>query len=303
MDFAHNFIRYLEAKKAIDDRSLNRHVWSTMAEGVCRIQEQRDVAILEVGCGIGTMVERMIDAGLLTRAFYTALDVQPDCITEADTRLCTYTNKRGLVRTESTPGIISLRRADQHIDLEFVGIDAFDFIASRGAGQAYDLLIAHAFLDLVDLESGLRRLVSAICPGGLLYLTLNFDGATIFEPAIEPFLDAEIERLYHASMDEIQSGRSRTGRRILACLSDLGIPILAAGSSDWVLYAGPQGFSPEEAYFLRFIIETVGRALAGSNDMDGAKLRGWLEKRRMMVETGELVYIAHQLDVLGRVRL
>ncbi|MCG6536524.1 MAG: class I SAM-dependent methyltransferase, partial [Syntrophales bacterium LBB04] len=267
------------------------------------LQEQRDIEVLEVGCGIGTMVERMIDAGLLTRAFYTALDVQPDHITEARSRLCAYANKKGLETHDGTPGIISLRRAGQHIDVQFVGIDAFDFIASRGDRRAYDLLAAHAFLDLVDLESGLRRLVSAIRPGGLLYLTLNFDGATIFEPPVDPFLDAEIERLYHASMDDTQRGRSSTGRRILACLFELDVPILAAGSSDWVLYPGRQGFSPEESYFLRFIIETVGRALVGKCDLDGATLGGWLEKRHTMVENGQLIYIAHQLDVLGRIPL
>ena len=107
--------------------------------------------------------------------------------------------------------------------------------------RCYDLIVAHAFLDLVDLDSALHKLLTLVRPGGLFYFTLNFDGATIFEPQIDPALDQQIEELYHQTMDLRQPGSrpsrmSRTGRRLLVSLTRAGLTILRAGSSDWVIH-------------------------------------------------------------------
>ncbi len=61
------------------------------------------------------------------------------------------------------------------------------------------------------------RAFSVLKPGGMFYFTINFDGATLFQPEISPYLDAKIESLYHRTMDERvtngkPSGDSRTGR-------------------------------------------------------------------------------------------
>ena len=72
---------------------------------------------------------------------------------------------------------------------------------------------------------------------------------------------------YHRDMDErIRYGRpageSRTGRRMFHHLRAAGAPALAAGSSDWVVYAGQDGNYPgDEAYFLRSILNTIQNAL------------------------------------------
>jgi len=42
------------------------------------------------------------------------------------------------------------------------------------------------------------------------------------------------------------------------------VDILDAGSSDWVIFAGPQGYPSDEAYFLHFIIHTIGTACEGT---------------------------------------
>ncbi|GEM_PF-5039026 len=46
----------------------------------------------------------------------------------------------------------------------------------------------------------------------LAWLTVNFDGLTALEPPIDPALDEQIERLYHATMDSrTTGGRLRLG--------------------------------------------------------------------------------------------
>jgi hypothetical protein len=98
------------------------------------------------------------------------------------------------------------------------------------------------------------------------------------------------------------AGESRTGRRLFHHLRDAGAPALAAGSSDWVVSAGPDGNYPgDEAYFLRSILDTIRDALRNHQDrVEPADLADWLAERGRQLAAGELVYIAHQLDFVGR---
>ena len=75
---------------------------------------------------------------------------------------------------------------------------------SRPGGEnrhRFDLIIAHALLDLLHLPAALPVLLQMVRPAGLFYFSINFDGATLFLPEIDPELDAQIEALYHRSMD------------------------------------------------------------------------------------------------------
>jgi hypothetical protein len=169
------------------------------------------------------------------------------------------------------------------------------------------VLIAHAVLDLLDLPRAMPPLLSLLKPGGLCYFTLNFDGATIFEPAIDPLFDAAVEHLYHQTMDERvvngqPSGDSRSGRRLFQILRQNSADILAAGSSDWVVFADHAGYRGDEAYFLHFIVDTVRAALEHHPQLAPrqAEFLAWIERRHLQIDRGELIYIAHQLDFLGR---
>ena len=52
--------------------------------------------IVEIGCGIGTMVERLWDWGLVSKAAYTAIDREPALIAEARVRLEEFARCRHL---------------------------------------------------------------------------------------------------------------------------------------------------------------------------------------------------------------
>lgn len=278
MAIVYSFPRYLAAKKSVDDRALNWHVWQAMAEAL-----PAPARILEIGAGIGTMVERFEEHGLLAGREYTAVDNQPDNMTTARRRLGHLPN-------------------DIHLETS----DLFDFIRREQGKQTWDLLIAHAFLDLMDIPATLPQLFSLLKPGGHFYFTINFDGATILQPAINPVLDAQIEQLYHQTMDaRITAGRpsgdSRSGRHLFYHLRQAGGKILAAGSSDWVVFAGADGYPADEAYFLHFIIHTMEQALAVHPELDAARFADWIAQRQRQIKSGDLVYIAHQIDFWGRV--
>jgi len=301
---APDFIRYLAAKKGLDDRSLNRRVWDHLARAVRDRPDPAPLRVLEVGCGIGTMVERLLDRGLLTRAAYTGIDVEPEFIRAATERLRSYAAARHVLLAEESGGVLLFSTPGQEVRITLEVADLFDFLGHEPGKSAWDLLVAHAVLDLIDLPTALPRLLAHLSPGGLFYFSLNFDGATTFEPPIDPDLDALIEALYHRTMDTRSrqgqpSGSSLTGRRLFGRLKEAGARVVAAGSSDWVVFPGPDGYSGDEAYFLHFIIDTISRALHGHPELAGSGFQAWVARRHRQIESAELTYIAHQLDFLG----
>jgi SAM-dependent methyltransferase len=297
--------RYLAAKKSVDDRAVNRRVLQTL-QSLLSGAGPDPLRILEVGAGIGTMIERLVDWRVLSRATYVAVDADPDAVSEACRRLPQWADHCGYDLNIESGHKMSVRTTGQEILVEFETAELSDFMARQGTHRSWDLILANALLDLVDLPSTLPALCSGVQPGGLVYFTTNFDGVTILQPDIDPLLDPEIMSLYHETMDRrIVSGKpagdSRTGRHLFDHLRTCGVQILDAGSSDWVVFPGPHGYPDDEAYFLHHIIHTIANALRGCPDVDGRRLAAWIAERHTQIERSTLVYIAHQLDLLGRV--
>jgi SAM-dependent methyltransferase len=298
----YSFQRYLSAKKSVDDRALNRRVWERMAAS---LPSGRPLQVLEMGAGIGTMVERMLDWGALRHAEYTAIDSMPENIAAARLRLARWGEQHSLRVSQPMPDRLLLEGAGVRLSVRLLAIDLFDFIREHARTRHWDLLVAHAFLDLVDIPSTLPQLVNLVHPGGLFYFTINFDGDTIFQPEIDPAFDAHVESCYHRSMDErltggMPSGDSRSGRHLFGHLSRQGLRLLDAGASDWIVFAGELGYPQDEAYFLHFILHAMQQALQSHPDLEQARFSAWIAARHAQVERGELLYIAHQLDLLAQ---
>ena len=304
----YTFTRYLAAKKSVDDRALNHVVWQQLVDRQAARQATRPLEVLEIGAGIGTMVERLVDGGVLTQANYRALDALAENSGAAAQRLTQWGTAQGLQVTSVGVDDLHLRGATLDLRLQLTTADLFALLASPGhtesAAGRYDLLIAHAFLDLVDIPSTLPRLRALLAPGGCAWFTINFDGATILQPTIDPAYDELLETLYHGTMDNRlvagkPSGDSRSGRHLFGNLAASGFRCLAAGSSDWVVFAGPNGYIDDESYFLHFIIDTMRGALLDHPALPNrAQFLAWIDQRHRQIEGGELVYIAHQLDFL-----
>ncbi len=309
MEFSnpYSFTRYLSAKKTVDDRALNKTVLQSLMAALSVLPDNEPVRILEIGAGIGTMVERALDWGIVRRAEYTALDAEPENISEAMTRLPIWAQGSGVLVERETPERILLKKDHTDVAVCFERADVFDFMA-RGADHGkWDLLVANAFLDLVDVPATLPDLLALLKPGGLFYFTVTFDGGTILQPELNPELDAQVEALYHETMDRRiirgkRSGDSRTGRHFFHHATAAGANIVAAGSSDWVVFAGLEGYPADEAYFLHFIVDTMAGALKGHPELDQKRFAHWIAQRHVQVDQGTLVYIAHQMDFFGTTR-
>jgi SAM-dependent methyltransferase len=300
----YSFLRYLSAKKTVDDRALNRYVWETLARQLP--PSSTPLHILEIGAGTGAMLARMLDWRLLSQTDYTAIDAQPENIAEALASLPDWAESHHYRVDRVGPTALSLAKGSQQTTACFEAIDLFDFIKKEGSQRRWDLLAAHAFLDLIDLSASLPQILNLLRLGGLFYFTINFDGLTLLEPAIDPVFDELILELYHRSMDERliagkPSGDSRAGRHLFNHLRAAGAEILAAGASDWVVFPHQGVYPADEAYFLHHVIHFFEDALHGRPELDPQRFKTWLTERHAQINHGELTYIAHQLDFVGRV--
>jgi hypothetical protein len=291
---ASGYARYLAAKTTVDDRALNRHVLAELR----RLMPAGAPRVLEVGAGLGTMVARLMDWGAVSAGEYILLDADRHLLDCSGQWLRDWAAARGL-RSDLLPDGVQV--GDLRVRLVHAELGGY---LEADHGALADVLIANAVLDLVDVPAVLPGLLRLLVPGGVYWFTINYDGESIFMPG-HPH-DGKVMQAYHRDMDErIRYGRpagdSRTGRRLFHNLRAAGAPALAAGSSDWVVSAGPDGNYPgDEAYFLGSILSTIRSALRSRQAwVEPGDLADWLAVRGRQLAAGELVYLAHQLDFVG----
>jgi hypothetical protein len=290
----YSFPHYLLSKQSVDDRALNRTVLDSLKSNL----PADPIRIIEVGAGIGTMLTRLLRWDVVAKADYILVDEMAENIQTAREWIPLWAFESGLSveRIEQD----QLRVFDQTHDvrIRFECADVFDFIKQNK--EPADLLIAHAFLDLLPMPESMPSLLALT--RHLAWLTINFDGVTSLEPTIDAALDERIERLYHTTMDtRVTGGDSRAGRHLFSHLRKAGAKVLAAGASDWVVHSVHGKYPADEEYFLNFIIHFFEESLTGHAELDSSAFANWLKERRAQIERGELVYIAHQMDFLARV--
>ncbi|WKZ35625.1 MAG: hypothetical protein QY332_18605 [Anaerolineales bacterium] len=287
----YSFPRYLLSKQSVDDRALNKDVFNTLKAQL----PQTPIRIIEVGAGIGTMVKRLASWDVICKAEYVLVDEMAENVEYASAWIPQWAEGAGLSVEGSAENQLRLLDASRDIRIRLERADVFDFIQKNKTPA--DLLIAHAFLDLLPMPESLEKLLTLT--NGLAWLTLNFDGMTTFEPTIDAALDETIERLYHGTMDMRPSGgSSKSGRYLFSHVQPAGAEILAAGASDWVVHGTNGKYPQDEAYFLYFILHFFEESLRGNTELNENVFADWLKKRHQQIERGELTYVAHQLDFL-----
>lgn len=300
------YSRYLAAKKQVDDRALNQNVWRALAEEVSALHLDRHVRVLEVGAGIGTMVERVVDRGLLRAGEYTLVEKDLGNLAEVVPRLGQWSRARGFTLHWQDSRNGRLEMPAGALKLALAPADVYDFVARTENSGRWDLLIAHAFMDLVDMALILPGLCTLLAPAGLLYLSLNYDGETIFLPPLPG--DPLVLALYNRSMDQRSphgrppSEHCKTGRRLFLELARAGASLIAAGSSDWLVFPKDGNYSEDEKFFLQCIVHTIARELRNHPALPCGDLDKWVAGRLAQIEAGELIYSAKQFDFLARAR-
>jgi len=292
--------RYLSSKTTVDDRALNKDVLACLRRELPP-SDSAPLRVLEIGGGLGTMIARLIEWGVLRKAQYTLLDVDGDLLAGAREFLAGWAAARGHA-LDPRPDSLGMQSDHVDVTVTFVRAELGEYL-SRDSEPTVDALVANAFLDLVDVPALLPRLLERLVSGGVFWFPINYDGETIFEPAHAD--DAALLAAYHRSMDErVRFGRpagdSKTGRHLFRHLAAAGGTVVCAGSSDWIVHAPAGRYGADEQYFLHHIVHTIDEELQKHPDVDRDKLARWVELRHEQARRAELVYIAHQLDFVGK---
>src|SRR5580704_13616544 len=93
-----DYARYLAAKTTVDDRALNRQVLAELG----RLLPAGAPRVLEVGAGLGTMVARLLDWGVISAGEYVLLDADRDLLECSRQWLREWADGRG-VRSDLRP--------------------------------------------------------------------------------------------------------------------------------------------------------------------------------------------------------
>jgi ubiquinone/menaquinone biosynthesis C-methylase UbiE len=260
--------RYLEAKRTVDDRAIDRRVRDRM------LDELPDAPrIVEAGAGTGVTVPRLLDWGV-TAGEYRGIDRDGDVIALA--------RERRAAECGGEPTEAGFRVDD--LTVRFEQGDAL----TLGSDEPPDLVVAQALMDLVPVDDALDAFARALGPDGMVYAPITFDGETVFQPD-HPADDAVVAA-YHDAIDAEPGRDACAGRHLLNRCRERDGDLLAVGASDWVVYPP---YPADERYFLATILDFVADAV-------GAEADDWIDTRRRQLDAGRLSYVAHGYDVLYR---
>lgn len=276
----HAATRYLHAKESVDERARSRRVRDRLLEHL-----PDDPRIVDLGCGTAVTVSNL-RRWSVERGRYRGIDAAGPIVDHARAVRPAICRRAGATVERTAEGW----RVDD-LDCRLRVGDALE-LADEQFDEGADLVVAQAFLDLVDLDDALAAIGDALAPGGLLYAPITFDGVTCFQPDHPD--DEAVERAYHAAIDAQPGRDSRAGRHLLDRLR--GRDLLAVDSADWIVRPRDGSYPADESSFLSRILTFVEDALAEA-DVDGSD---WLATRRAQLAAGELTYVAHQYDLLAR---
>ncbi|QKG93943.1 class I SAM-dependent methyltransferase [Halorubrum salinarum] len=249
---------YLDAKRALDDRSLNRAVLDRFAAELPPEPE-----VLEVGAGTATMVERLVDWGVIDAGRWVAVDAHEAALSAGEARI---------------------GDAVGDVAVEFRVADAFDFASeAAAAGERFDAVVGCAFFDVVDAAPAVDALAE-VAP--VAYAPITYDGETRFAPP-DPDDEAVLDR-YHRHMREFRPG----GPDGAAALAREATAI-AEGPSPWEI---EPPYEPGERTVLAHLLDTVETAV-GETGYDASD---WAARRRRALDDGRLRYEAANRDLLVR---
>ncbi|ELY78555.1 class I SAM-dependent methyltransferase [Natrinema pallidum] len=296
----YSFRRYLDAKRTVDRRARNRRVAAAFRRSLAAIDEP--VELCEIGAGTGTMIETVLEWTPDTEVRYTAIDADPTLVDAATDRIADRAADRNREPDRSGEPV-RIDRDGAAFEVEFRVEDALAHLAAHAG--AYDVVVAQAFLDLTAVRTALETIADGLCPGGIAYFPITFDGVTSLLPPVDADLEDRIERRFHRRMDTTEkvggeTGDSTAGRHLLTAVPATGGRIVAAGGSDWVVRPTEGGYEGDEAYFLHHIVDTIESALVADGAIAAERVGAWAAARHEQVDAEALVYLAHQLDVLAK---
>ena len=293
------FADYLDAKYPLDERSLNRDVRAVFESA---LRSHAAVRVLDIGCGSGASLCRLLQAGLNGRVELTGVDRDPELLQLARSRAVHDLEMADFELSRSTE-VIQARRNREAITLRFEAADLAGYEPEQPG--THDAVIAQALMDLLPVQSMVERIRGWLAPAGLFYASLNYDGGTVLFPAHpKGEFEAALLGAYDASMARsvggLPCGGAHAGRRLHAALTEAGFDILALGSSDWNITPYCGAYRDADEACLAALLDMIHGEGQRSGRFEPQQLDGWLSQRRTQLAQRKLGLIIHQIDLVAQ---
>jgi len=274
----HARVRYLEAKRSVDEASRSRRVADRFLAGLPAAPR-----VLEAGAGTGSLVPWLVERGV-TAGSYRGVEASAAVVAHARHARPAELRYRG---QEVTDQRVGSRVAD--LDVRFEVGDAL----AELPGDDADAVVAQQFMDLVSIPDAVEAFTGALAPGGVAYFPLTFDGMSVFEPGHEA--DRAVERAYHEAINRAAGRTSRAGRRLATHLRRAPGELVAMDASDGIVRPHGEGYRADERYVLECILGFVESSVTPETV---PAIDDWLQTRRRQLARGDLLYVGHRYDLL-----
>jgi len=274
MEHAH--ADYLEVKRSVDDVAIDRRI-----ESIFYSRLPKSPRIIDLGCGTGSMLSRLIQNGV-RQGEYIGIDINQKILDAAmELRKIEALQFGHQVTTSQN----TLEIDDLHA--QFVVGDAVESLYDY---DEIDSIVGLGFADLVKPEILCQSIQDCSYSGMQVYLPITFDGETIFIPKHE--FDYQIVSAFHTEID--RTGTAKAGRKLITQLQNMAGE-LNVGRADWIVNPSKGAKNNSEFRFLNYILTLI------ENDLEESDERNeWITYRRNQLANGNLWYIAHQYDLLFR---
>jgi SAM-dependent methyltransferase len=276
----HAQVRYLEAKRSVDEESRSRRVADRFVAALPATPR-----VLEAGAGTGSLVPWLVERGV-TAGSYRGVEASAAVVAHARHARPAELRYRGREVTTQQAG-------SRVADLGFC-FEVGDALAKLPDDEA-DAVVAQQFMDLVSIPEAVEAFTDALAPGGVAYFPLTFDGLSVFEPGHEA--DGAVERAYHEAIDQTAGRTSHAGRRLATHLQRAPGELVAMDAADGIVRPRRGGYRADERYFLECILGFVESSVGPES---APAIDDWLQTRRQQLARGTLLYVGHRYDLLYR---
>ena len=303
-----NYQDYLEAKRRVDTRCMNRHVFAEFKRNLRGRADMEDGAVvLDLGTGTGLMLRKIISLNPRGKTTLYGIDRNEENCAAARALI-----ERELVESgyeiRSSGGSCAAKKGDARLTVTVIHGDFLDEPLPAVRDEACGFVTAHAVMDLVPLGKTIERVRALLEPGGVFYAPINYDGVTtLLPPYGNGVFENSLLALYNESMNRRSAGGEptggdRTGSGLYQELENRGFSILGFGPSDWLVFPRNGSYPSSDRRFLRYILHMIFKEGDRVKRKEGKRLRLWYERRLSDIESGKLTLLTHQTDIIARMK-
>ncbi len=294
------FADYLAAKYALDSRSLNPDVYQCL---LSELNAKTKLRWLDLGTGSAAMLRRLVSATAIESIDAIGIDNNQALLEVGELTTQRWLSDQGY-SIKHQDGALLAQSGNKLLQLRFDCRSALDAIPETHR-NTFDLVTAHAFMDVAPLAPVTDTIANYLSPGGLFYGTLSYDGETALIPGYhDENFENTILANYNQSMEDRRlngekTGGAKSGRRLLSVLQIKGFDVIAYGSSDWNITPIRGHYRDSDQTCITALLEMINKEAMRHAGIDTGQLNAWYTDRLSTVEQQQLGLIIHQMDILA----